>query len=52
MELIDGKKVSSDIKKEIAAEVAEMMAAGKKQPILLLCLWDTMAVAKLMWLQR
>ena len=32
MELIDGKKVSSDIKKEIAAEVAEMMAAGKKQP--------------------
>ena len=32
MELIDGKKVSSDIKKEIAADVAEMMAAGKKQP--------------------
>ena len=32
MELIDGKKISSDIKKEIAAEVAEMMAAGKKQP--------------------
>lgn len=32
MELIDGKKVSSDIKKEIAAEVAEMMVAGKKQP--------------------
>lgn len=32
MELIDGKKVSSDIKKEIAAEVAEMMTAGKKQP--------------------
>lgn len=32
MELIDGKKVSSDIKKEIAAEVAEMIAAGKKQP--------------------
>lgn len=32
MELIDGKKVSTDIKKEIAAEVAEMMAAGKKQP--------------------
>ena len=32
MELIDGKKVSADIKKEIAAEVAEMMAAGKKQP--------------------
>ena len=32
MELIDGKKISSDIKKEIAAEVAEMIAAGKKQP--------------------
>lgn len=32
MELIDGKMVSGDIKKEIAAEVAEMMAAGKKQP--------------------
>ena len=32
MELIDGKKVSGDIKKEIAAEVAEMVAAGKKQP--------------------
>ncbi len=32
MELIDGKKVSSDIKKEIATEVAEMMTAGKKQP--------------------
>lgn len=32
MELIDGKKVSGDIKKEIAAEVAEMIVAGKKQP--------------------
>ena len=32
MELIDGKKISSDIKKEIAAEVADMIAAGKKQP--------------------
>lgn len=32
MELIDGKKISSDIKKEIAAEVAEMVANGKKQP--------------------
>lgn len=32
MELIDGKKVSGDIKKEIAAEVAEMVAAGKKRP--------------------
>ena len=32
MELIDGKKISSDIKKEIAAEVAEMIAVGKKQP--------------------
>lgn len=32
MELIDGKKVSGDIKKEIAAEVAEMVVAGKKRP--------------------
>ncbi len=32
MELIDGKKVSGDIKREIAAEVAEMVAAGKKRP--------------------
>lgn len=32
MELIDGKKISSDIKNEIAAEVAEMVANGKKQP--------------------
>lgn len=32
MELIDGKKVSGDIKKEIASEVAEMVAAGKKRP--------------------
>lgn len=32
MELIDGKKISSDIKKEIAAEVAEMVAAGQKRP--------------------
>ncbi len=34
MELIDGKAVSDQIKKEIAAEVAEMVAAGKRRPCL------------------
>lgn len=32
MELIDGKKISSQIKEEIAAEVTEIVAAGGKQP--------------------
>ena len=32
MELIDGKKVAAEIKKEIAAEVAKMVADGKKRP--------------------
>lgn len=32
MELIDGKKVSKDIRQEIAAEVAQMVAAGQKRP--------------------
>ncbi len=32
MELIDGKKISDDIKKEIAAEVEQMIASGKKRP--------------------
>lgn len=32
MELIDGKKVSAEIKKEIAAEVAQMVAEGKRRP--------------------
>ena len=32
MQLIDGKKISDDIKKEIAAEVEQMVAAGKKRP--------------------
>lgn len=32
MEIIDGKKVATDIKKEIAAEVAEMVARGEKRP--------------------
>lgn len=32
MELIDGKKISADIKAEIAAEVAKMVGEGKKQP--------------------
>lgn len=32
MTLIDGKKVADDIKKEIAAEVEEMVAAGMRRP--------------------
>lgn len=32
MTLIDGKKVADDIKREIAAEVEEMVAAGKRRP--------------------
>lgn len=32
MELIDGKKISDDIKKEIAATVEQMVAEGKKRP--------------------
>lgn len=32
MELIDGKKVAAEIKQEIAAEVAKMVADGKKRP--------------------
>lgn len=32
MELIDGKKVAADIKREIAAEVEAMVAQGKRRP--------------------
>lgn len=32
MELIDGKKIADDIKKEIAIEVEQMVAEGKKRP--------------------
>ena len=32
MELIDGKKVAAEIKQEIAAEVAGMIAAGQRAP--------------------
>lgn len=32
MQLIDGKKISEQLKTEIAAEVAEMVAQGKKRP--------------------
>lgn len=32
MTLIDGKKVADDIKREIAAEVEEMVASGKRRP--------------------
>lgn len=32
MELIDGKKISGEIKREIAAEVGRMLAEGKRRP--------------------
>lgn len=32
MELIDGKKVASEIKREIAAEVQQMLAQGRRRP--------------------
>ena len=32
MQLIDGKKIADDIKQEIAAEVEQMVANGKKRP--------------------
>lgn len=32
MQLIDGKKIADDIKREIATEVAEMVARGEKRP--------------------
>ena len=32
MQLIEGKKVASDIKQEIAAEVEQMLAQGKRRP--------------------
>ena len=32
MTLIDGKKVADDIKREIAAEVDNMVAAGMRRP--------------------
>ncbi|MDE6418198.1 MAG: bifunctional 5,10-methylene-tetrahydrofolate dehydrogenase/5,10-methylene-tetrahydrofolate cyclohydrolase, partial [Duncaniella sp.] len=32
MTLIDGKKVADDIKKEIAAEVEQMVADGQRRP--------------------
>lgn len=32
MELIDGKKIADDIKNEIAAQVEDMVAQGKKRP--------------------
>lgn len=31
-QLLDGKKIAAEIKKEIAAEVAEMVASGKRAP--------------------
>ena len=32
MQIIDGKKISAEIKEEIAAEVKEIVAAGGRRP--------------------
>lgn len=32
MELLDGKRIADEVKQEIAAEVTEMIASGKKKP--------------------
>ena len=48
MTLIDGKAISKQVKQEIAAEVAEIVAQGGKRPTWQLSLWDTTVAAKLM----
>ena len=49
MTLIDGKAISEQVKQEIAAEVAEIVAqGGKTSPPGTLSLWDTTVAAKLM----
>ena len=44
MTLIDGKAISEQVKQEIAAEVAEIVARGGKRPQL--SLWGMMVAAK------
>ncbi len=45
MELIDGKKISAQIKQELADEVARLKAAGHKAPHFV----GMMLPVKLMW---
>ena len=52
MTLIDGKAISEQVKQEIAAEVAEMVAKGGKRPHLAAILVATMVVVKRMLLQK
>ena len=52
MQLIDGKKIASEIKAEIALEVKEMLAQGHKAPHLAAVLVVTMAEVRPMWQAR
>ena len=52
MVLIDGKAVSEQVKQEIAAEVADIVAKGGKRPTWRQCWSGTMEEAKRMWLRR
>ena len=49
MELIDGKKVSADIKREIAAEVEKLLPPVDVVPILPPSLWGMTEVVRHMW---
>ena len=51
-QLLDGKAVSAQMKKEMAEEVAQIKAAGGKIPHWLLFWWAMTAVARLMWLVK
>ena len=46
MQLIDGKAISEQVKQEIAAEVAEIVANGGKRPHLAASSSDTTEVVK------
>ena len=51
-QLLDGKAVSAQMKKEMAEEVAQIKAAGGKIPHLAAILVGHDGVARLMWLVK
>ncbi len=51
MELLDGKKISNQIKEEIAAEVAQMKARGEKVPHLAFIWATSAAISSLIWFE-
>ena len=51
-QLLDGKAVSAQMKKEMAEEVAQIKAAGGRIPHLAAILWAMTVVARLMWLVK